>query len=91
MCPADVFEEFISRRPSKSNESPWFENRKTNFADEHFELVFSFQVHMSFHSYPEFSQINSSLYLYLHVLVVVGCKLFMRHFHGVLSIKSNAF
>ena len=25
MCPADVFEEFVSRRPSKRNESPWFE------------------------------------------------------------------
>ena len=80
-----VFEEFISRRPSKSNESPWY------FADEHFELVFSFQVHLSFHGYPQFSQMNSSLYLYLHVIAVVGCKLFMRHFHGVLSMKSNAF
>ena len=30
MCPADVFEEFMSRRPSKSNESPWFENREIN-------------------------------------------------------------
>ena len=27
MCPADVFEEFIIRRPSNSNESPWFEHR----------------------------------------------------------------
>ena len=34
----DVFEEFISRRPSKSNECPWFENRE-NYED--FELVFS--------------------------------------------------
>ena len=25
---------------------------KTNFAEEHFELVFSFQVHLSFHGYP---------------------------------------
>ena len=29
---------------------------KTNFADEHFELVFSFQLHSSFHGYPQFSQ-----------------------------------
>ena len=53
---------------------------KTNFADEHFELVFSFQVHLSFHGYPQFSQMNSSLYLYFHVIVGVGCKLFIRHF-----------
>ena len=55
---------------------------KTNFADEHFELVFSFQVHLSFHGYPQSSQMNSSLCLYLHVIVGVGCKLFIRHFHA---------
>ena len=55
---------------------------KTNFADEHFELVFSFQVHLSFHGYPPFSQMNSCLYFYLHVIVGVGCKLFTRHFHA---------
>ena len=65
---------------------------KTNFADEHFELAFSFQVHLSFHGYPQFSQMNSTLYLYLHVIVDAGCKLFIRHFHASrLSIKSNAF
>ena len=55
---------------------------KTNFADEHFELVFSFQVHLSFHGYPQSSQMNPSLCLYLHVIVGVGCKLFIRHFHA---------
>ena len=62
---------------------------KTNFADEHFELVFSFQVHLSFHCYPQFSQINSSLYLYLHV--IVGCELFIRHFHASFVNKIKRF
>ena len=62
---------------------------KTNFADEHFELVFSFQVHLSFHGYPQFSQMNSSLYLYLHV--VVGCNLLIRHFHASFFNKIKRF
>ena len=41
----------------------WKSWKLRNFADEHLELVFSFQVHLSFHGYPQFSQINSSLYL----------------------------
>ena len=64
---------------------------KTNFADEHFELVFSFQVHLSFHGYPQSSQMNSSLCLYLHVIVGVGCKLFIRHFHASFVNKIKHF
>ena len=64
---------------------------KTNFADEHFELVFSFQVHdhLSFHGYPQLSQMNSPLYLYLHV--IVGCKRFIRHFHASFVNKIKRF
>ena len=62
-----------------------------HFADEHFELVFSFQVHLSFHGYPQFSQMNSSLYLYLHVIVGVNCKLFIRHFHASFVNKIKRF
>ena len=64
---------------------------KTNFAGEHFELVFSFQVHLSFHGYPQFSQMNSSLCLYLYVIVGVGCKLFIRHFHASFVNKIKRF
>ena len=64
---------------------------KTNFADEHFELVFSFQVHLSFHGYPQSSQMNLSLCLYLHVIVGVGCKLFIRHFHASFVNKIKRF
>ena len=39
-----------------------FETLK-NFVDEHFEPVFPFQLHLSFHGYPQFSQMNSTLYL----------------------------
>ena len=64
---------------------------KTNFADEHFERGFSFQVHLFFHGYPQFSKMNSSLYLHLHVIVGVGCKLFIRHFHASFVKKIKRF
>ena len=80
MCPADVFEELSAADQAKAMKVRGLKIVKTNFADEHFELVFSFQVHLSFHGYPQFSQMNSSLYLYLHVIAGVGFKLFIRHF-----------
>ena len=76
---------------SKAMKVHGFKVVKTNFADEHFELVLSFQVHLSFHGYPPFSQMNSCLYFYLHVIVGVGCKLFTRHFHASFVNKTNTF
>ena len=63
MCPADVFEELSAADQAKAMKVCGLKIVKTNFADEHFELVFSFQVYLSFHGYPQFSQMSLSLYL----------------------------
>ena len=41
----------------------WKSYKLTNFVDKHFELVFPPQLHLCLHGYPQFSRMNSSLYL----------------------------
>ena len=63
-CPAGIFEEFDSRRPSKSNKSPRFENRWRTLL-----TCLPISTSLVFPRLTSVFPISSSLYFYLYMIV----------------------
>ena len=88
-CPAGIFEEFDSRRPSKSNKSPRFENREnlqtsltnTFNLSSHFNFTCLSKVNLSF---PDKLVL---VFLPLYDSLNQGCKLSIKRFHASFVTK----